>query len=139
VFADIDPVTLNLDPIRVREKITSRTKAILPVHFAGLPCDLDAWKKAMQDVPVDPGLVILDNAKFSRLMKGRLYFYCHAPARFDTKWLIQNELGRIGNSFFRVPFRTYWRIRTGETVEDPVAILDRLRGDRLRIYAAHDQ
>src|SRR5579859_3382572 len=41
VFADIDPVTLNLDVNRVREKITERTKAILPVHFAGLACDLD--------------------------------------------------------------------------------------------------
>ena len=37
----------------------------------------------------------------------------------------------MGNNFFRVPFRTYWEIRTGETVEDPVSILDDLRGDPL--------
>lgn len=42
VLADIDPVTLNIDPEKVREKITSRTRAILPVHFAGRPCDMDA-------------------------------------------------------------------------------------------------
>jgi dTDP-4-amino-4,6-dideoxygalactose transaminase len=42
VLADIDPVTMNLDPNRVREKITPKTKAIVPVHFAGRPCDLDA-------------------------------------------------------------------------------------------------
>ena len=43
VFADIHHETLNLDPERVREKITERTKAIIPVHFAGLSCDIDAF------------------------------------------------------------------------------------------------
>jgi len=43
VFADIDPATWCLDPARVRERITPRTKAIIPVHFAGLACDIDAF------------------------------------------------------------------------------------------------
>jgi len=42
VFADIHPDTLNLDPKCVEAKVSSRTKAILPIHFAGLPCDLEA-------------------------------------------------------------------------------------------------
>ena len=42
VLVDIEPGTLNLDAGRIREKITERTRAILPVHFAGQPCDLDA-------------------------------------------------------------------------------------------------
>ncbi|SKA94358.1 dTDP-4-amino-4,6-dideoxygalactose transaminase [Paucidesulfovibrio gracilis DSM 16080] len=42
VLADVDPVTMNLDPEAVRQRITPRTKAILPVHFAGRPCDMDA-------------------------------------------------------------------------------------------------
>ena len=42
VLADIDPVTMNIDAAQVEAKITSRTKAILPVHFAGRPCDMDA-------------------------------------------------------------------------------------------------
>lgn len=42
VLADVDPLTMNIDPERVREKITSRTRAILPVHFAGRPCDMDS-------------------------------------------------------------------------------------------------
>ena len=42
VFVDIDPVTRNLDTGRIAAAITSRTKVILPVHLAGLPCDLDA-------------------------------------------------------------------------------------------------
>jgi dTDP-4-amino-4,6-dideoxygalactose transaminase len=41
VFADIDPVTLNLDPADVERRITSRTKAILPVHLFGRPLPLD--------------------------------------------------------------------------------------------------
>ena len=42
VLADIDPVTMNIDAAQVEAKITSRTKAILPVHFAGRPCEMDA-------------------------------------------------------------------------------------------------
>jgi len=42
VLADIDPDTLNIDTEMIREKITERTKAIVPVHFAGQPCDMDA-------------------------------------------------------------------------------------------------
>ncbi len=42
IFADIDPDTYNLDPRRVREAITERTRAIIPVHFGGQPCDMDA-------------------------------------------------------------------------------------------------
>lgn len=43
VLADIDPRTVNLDPEAAAAKITSKTKAIIPVHFAGLPCDLDRF------------------------------------------------------------------------------------------------
>jgi dTDP-4-amino-4,6-dideoxygalactose transaminase len=42
VLADIDTDTLNIDAAKIRAKITERTKAILPVHFAGQPCDMDA-------------------------------------------------------------------------------------------------
>lgn len=42
VLADVDPATMNIDPEKVEEKITSKTKAILPVHFAGRPCNMDA-------------------------------------------------------------------------------------------------
>jgi len=42
VFADIDPETYNLDPVAVEKAITPRTKVIIPVHFAGQACDMDA-------------------------------------------------------------------------------------------------
>ncbi|MBM4045122.1 MAG: DegT/DnrJ/EryC1/StrS family aminotransferase [Planctomycetes bacterium] len=41
VFADIDPRTFCIDPAKIEEKITSRTKAILPVHIHGMPADMD--------------------------------------------------------------------------------------------------
>lgn len=42
VFVDIDPDTYNLDATKLEAAITERTRAIIPVHFAGLPCDMDA-------------------------------------------------------------------------------------------------
>ncbi len=42
VLADIDPLTMNIDPKEIRRAITPRTRAIVPVHFAGRACDMDA-------------------------------------------------------------------------------------------------
>lgn len=42
VLADVDPVTQNIDPAAIEAAITPRTRAILPVHFAGRACDMDA-------------------------------------------------------------------------------------------------
>jgi dTDP-4-amino-4,6-dideoxygalactose transaminase len=41
-FADIDPTTLCVDPIDIERRITERTKAIVVVHYLGMPCDMDA-------------------------------------------------------------------------------------------------
>jgi len=41
VFADTDPATLTLDPASIESRITDRTRAILPVHIYGIPCDMD--------------------------------------------------------------------------------------------------
>lgn len=41
VFADIDPQTMNIDPDEVERRITARTRAIVPVHVGGNPCDMD--------------------------------------------------------------------------------------------------
>lgn len=41
IFVDSDPKTLNIDPRLIKQKITEKTKAIIPVHFAGLAADMD--------------------------------------------------------------------------------------------------
>lgn len=53
VLADVDPVTMNIDPGEIERRITCRTRAILPVHFAGRACDMDAimaiaWKHGLK-------------------------------------------------------------------------------------------
>jgi perosamine synthetase len=42
VFADTDPATWTMDPASIESLITDRTRAILPVHIHGIPCDMDA-------------------------------------------------------------------------------------------------
>jgi len=49
VLADVDPLTMNIDPARIQEKISDRTRAILPVHFAGRACDMDALAGIVKD------------------------------------------------------------------------------------------
>ena len=58
VFADIDPVTLNLDPQAAEAALTSRTKAILPVHIFGYPADMLAFER----IAKQRGLQIVEDA-----------------------------------------------------------------------------
>ena len=57
VFADVEASTGLLDPLRVAEKITSRTRAILPVHLYGMMCDM----KALRQIADEHGLVIIED------------------------------------------------------------------------------
>ena len=58
VFADIDPLTLNLDPASVAQKITAKTRAILPVHLYGQCCDMDAINALARP----RGIVVIEDA-----------------------------------------------------------------------------
>ena len=58
VFVDIDPATRNIDANRIEAAITARTRAILPVHLAGLPADLDA----IYDIAARHGLRVIEDA-----------------------------------------------------------------------------
>lgn len=49
VFADIDSVSYNIDPAEIVRKITAKTKLILPVHFAGLTCDMEQISKIAKE------------------------------------------------------------------------------------------
>lgn len=57
VLADIDPLTLNIDPAEILRRITPRTRAIVPVHFAGRPCDMDA----ILDIARHHGLKVIED------------------------------------------------------------------------------
>ncbi len=52
VFADVDEATLNLDPEAVRAKISERTRAIVPVHLAGLACDIAAFDEISEQTGI---------------------------------------------------------------------------------------
>jgi dTDP-4-amino-4,6-dideoxygalactose transaminase len=58
VFVDIEPGTLNIDCRRIPEAVTPRTKALLPVHFAGQPCDEDA----LATLAKEHGLLLIEDA-----------------------------------------------------------------------------
>lgn len=58
VFVDIRPDTFNLDETQVEAAITPRTKAIVPVHYAGIGCEMDA----VVDVARRRGLVVIEDA-----------------------------------------------------------------------------
>lgn len=58
VFADISEKTLNLDPDSVRNRITNKTKAILPVHIFGMPADMDA----LCAIAKENGLFVIEDA-----------------------------------------------------------------------------
>jgi perosamine synthetase len=58
VFADIDPLTLNLDPQAAMAAVTERTRALLPVHIFGYPADMPAFER----VAAERGLAIVEDA-----------------------------------------------------------------------------
>jgi UDP-4-amino-4-deoxy-L-arabinose-oxoglutarate aminotransferase len=58
VFADIDRRTFQLDPSSVERVLTPQTRAIIPVHFAGQPCDLDALRALCER----HGLILIEDA-----------------------------------------------------------------------------
>ena len=58
IFADVDPETLNIDPDRIRDKITPETKAIVPVHLYGQPCDMDP----IMEIAESHGVYVVEDA-----------------------------------------------------------------------------
>lgn len=99
VFADIDSEIYNINPTEIKKKITSKTKAILPVHFTGLPCDIEAIKK----LAGGHDLLIIEDA-------------CHALGAewqdSDGKW---HKVGSCSHSDMAVfSFHPVKHITTGE-------------------------
>ncbi|WP_153732393.1 UDP-4-amino-4,6-dideoxy-N-acetyl-beta-L-altrosamine transaminase [Sporosarcina obsidiansis] len=61
VFADIDEVTYNIDPKEIKKKITSRTKAIIPVDFTGQPVEVDA----IMSIAREHNLIVIEDGAHS--------------------------------------------------------------------------
>lgn len=57
VFVDCERETMNMDPVEVERKITSKTKAIIPVHFAGRACDMDS----IMNIAKNHGLKVIED------------------------------------------------------------------------------
>jgi len=61
VLVDVDPETLCIDPVDAERRITSKTRAIIPVHYSGQPCDMDA----IQDLAARYKLHVIEDAAHS--------------------------------------------------------------------------
>ncbi|GAJ38343.1 DegT/DnrJ/EryC1/StrS family aminotransferase [Saccharococcus caldoxylosilyticus] len=97
VFVDINPDTFNIDPNKIEEKITSKTKAIIPVHFAGLSCEMDE----ILTIARSYGLKVVEDAAHAlpTTYKGRLIGTLESDVTvysfYATKTLATGEGGMI--------------------------------------------
>ena len=113
VFVDVERETYNIDPEKIKEAITQKTKAIVPVHYAGQPCDM----KAIMEIAEDNDLLVIEDA-------------AHAiGAEYDGK-----KIGTFGNTTC-FSFYVTKNITTGEggaitTNDDELA-------DKLRVLRLH--
>ena len=104
VLVDIDPATFNIDLAKIEAAISPRAKAIIPVHFAGLSCDITA----VNEIGRRHGLKVIEDA-------------AHAlPARHNNKMIGQGTSDATVFSFYATK-----NITTGEggmiTFRDPAA------------------
>ena len=113
VFADVDPQTLLIDPHAVEEKITTRTKAILAVDYAGQPCDYDA----LRDIANRHGLVLLSDA-------------CHALGASDE--------GRPVGSLADLTIFSFHPVKAMTTGEGGMVVtLHSQYAERMRVFRNH--
>jgi dTDP-4-amino-4,6-dideoxygalactose transaminase len=112
VLVDVDPLHFNLNPSDVERMVTSRTRAIVPVHFAGHPCDMDS----LLEIACAKGLTIVEDA-------------AHAiPAKYRGK-----TIGTIG-SLTAFSFYATKTLTTGEggmVTTDDDAFAERIKLMRL--------
>jgi dTDP-4-amino-4,6-dideoxygalactose transaminase len=98
VFVDIDPQTYNLNPALIEAAITPRTRAILPVHLYGLPCDMDP----ILEIARRHNLAVIEDACQSHgaTYRGRLTgsFGTGAFSLYATKNITSGEGGMITTS-----------------------------------------
>lgn len=96
VFVDVDPATLNISPKHVKKAITCKTKAIVPVHYAGVSCDMNL----LISIAREHSLFVVEDAA-----QGLLSSYCNRPVGtygdlscfsfHETKNIISGEGGAL--------------------------------------------
>ncbi len=122
VFVDIDPRTFNLDVTKIEAAITPKTKAILPVHLFGLPCDMDA----IMAIAKKHNLAVIEDACQSHgaMYKGKKVgsFGTGTFSLYPTKNITSGEGGMITTN--------------DETVDEACRVI-RNHGMRKRYY--HDE
>lgn len=96
VFVDVDPVNLNMDPAAVAAAVTKKTKAIAPVHYAGVPCRMDE----IVEIAAGCKATVVEDAAQSLLStyKGRhagTFGQCAAISFHETKNVVSGEGGAL--------------------------------------------
>ena len=97
VFADIDPATFNIDPAGIEAVITPKTRAVIPVHFAGLTCDMTA----IANIAKKHGLKIVEDAahalpaKHKGTLVGALESDATVFSFYATKTITTGEGGMV--------------------------------------------
>jgi len=96
VLVDVEPDTLNIDPAKIKAAVSSRTKAIIPVHYSGHPVELDS----ILDIAGQHGLHVIEDAAhaLAAKYKGRMIGSGDNPAAFSfyaTKNLTTAEGGAL--------------------------------------------
>lgn len=96
VFVDIRPDTLNLDETRIEDLLTTRTRAIVPVHYAGVPCEMDAIARLakMKDIVVIEDAALGVGSKYKGKFLGTIGDI-GAYSFHETKNIICGEGGAI--------------------------------------------
>lgn len=113
VLADIAADSMHIDPEAIRQRITPRTKAIIPVHFAGFPCDMDR----IQKIADQHGLVVIEDA-------------AHA---IGTQYR-GRQIGSSGNA---VCFSFYVTKNIAAGEGGAVLLGNEQKADLMRVYALH--
>jgi dTDP-4-amino-4,6-dideoxygalactose transaminase len=97
VFVDINPETYCIDPSGIEAAITSRTRAIIPVHYGGLPCEMNH----VRDIATRHGLAVVEDAAhalpalYRGRMIGTLESDCTVFSFYATKTITTGEGGML--------------------------------------------
>ena len=113
IFVDVEKESMNIDPIKIEEAITPRTRAIIPVHFAGRPCNMDA----IMDIARRNDLVVIEDA-----------------AHCIEGWYKGKKIGNIGDMTC-FSFYVTKNIVTGEG--GMVTTNKEVWADKIRMYGLH--